>query len=222
MSFFSYMKTGNFWKQILFMLLIVTALVTLALLSLNLFTHHGKEVRVADIRGLRPDQLVPYTEQFGFEFVVRDSVYQAGVRPGTILSQSPLPGSVVKRKRTFYLVLAAGSPSSVQMPELADLSLRQAEALLETYGLKVGNVVEVSSVVKGAVIRQLCQGEAIPAGSSIRRGSVVDLEIGNGRGEWSPALDSTGSVLQEEDRDGQEETYGEEVFGEPDSEEYGD
>lgn len=225
MGFFSYMRTGDFWKQILLMLLAAVFLVALVLISLNLFTRHGQEIRVADIRGLNQSQLQSYTEEFGFKFVVRDSVYQDGIRPGTILSQSPLPGSIVKKNRTFYIVVAASRPSSVQMPELADLSLRQAEALLETYGLKVGKVTEVLSVVKGSVMRQLIQGEEIPAGSPVQRGSVIDLEIGNGKGEWvaspdslplpdmdMPAGESSDEVLEEGSR--REDGYGEDVYGE--------
>ncbi|MDE7101720.1 MAG: hypothetical protein K2O37_02885, partial [Bacteroidales bacterium] len=105
MSFFSYMKTGNFWKQILLMLIIVVILIGASLLSLNIFTHHGREIKVADICGFKVEQLQPYTEEFGFRFVVRDSIYHPNVEPGTILLQSPLPGSIVKRKRTFYVVV---------------------------------------------------------------------------------------------------------------------
>ena len=155
MSFFSYMKTGNFWKQILLMLIITVVLIGASLLSLNIFTHQGREIKVADICGFKVEQLQPYTEEFGFRFVVRDSIYQPNVEPGTILLQSPLPGSIVKRKRTFYVVVAASQPAAEQMPNLIDLSQRQAEALLETYGLKVGRVTSVDWVVKGSVVRQL-------------------------------------------------------------------
>ncbi|MDE5574225.1 MAG: PASTA domain-containing protein, partial [Bacteroidales bacterium] len=70
----------------------------------------------------------------------------------------------------------------VQMPDLKDLSLRQAEALLETYGLKVGSKTTVPSIVKGAVINQLHYGEEIEPGTLIRRGSSIDLQIGDGKG----------------------------------------
>ncbi len=197
MSFFSYMKTGNFWKQILLMLIIVVVLIGVSLLSLNIFTHHGREIKVADICGFKVEQLQPYTEEFGFRFVVRDSIYQPNVEPGTILLQSPLPGSIVKRKRTFYVVVAATQPASEQMPNLIDLSQRQAEALLETYGLKVGRVTSVDWVVKGSVVRQLYGGAEIAPGSSIRKGSVIDLEVGNGKAKWKSPKDTADMVLQE-------------------------
>lgn len=204
------MKTWNFWKQILLMLLTVVLLVTLILLSLRFFTHHGQEIKVGDIRGMYMDELKPYEEQFGFRFVVRDSVYNPDVQPGKIISQSPQPGACVKRNRTFYVVLAASLPASVQMPDLKDLSLRQAEALLETYGLKVGEKTIVPSIVKGAVVEQLFQGEKIEPGTLIRRGSSIDLQLGDGKGSL-PVVQQD-SLMQEDTEvlDGEYEIDGEE------------
>ena len=82
-------------------------------------------------------------------------------------------------------------PSSVQMPDLKDLSLRQAEALLETYGLRVGAKITVPSIVKGAVIGQLYQGEEIEPGSLVRRGSYITLQIGDGKASLPVQQDTT-------------------------------
>ena len=182
MSFWSYVKTGNFWKQLLWMLFILVVLVSAVLLSLRFFTRHGQDIRVADIRGLHLQDLQPFEKEFGFRFVVRDSVYDPGKEPGEIIAQLPQPGEHVKKNRTFYVVLAASLPASVQMPDLKDLSLRQAEALLETYGLKVGGKITVPSIVRGAVVNQLHHGEEIEPGTMIRRGSSIDLQIGDGKG----------------------------------------
>lgn len=196
MSFWSYVKTGNFWKQILWMLLIVIVLVSGVLLSLRFFTHHGQDIRVADIRGMYLPELKPFEKEFGFKFVVRDSVYEPERTPGEIIAQTPQPGEHVKKNRTFYVVLAASLPASVHMPDLTDLSLRQAEALLETYGLKVGGKTIVPSIVKGAVVNQLYKGEEIEPGSLVRRGSYIDLQLGDGKGSLPVAQQDT---ISEED-----------------------
>ena len=170
------MRTADFWKQI--GLIIVAGVLVV------------EEIKVTDIRGMKMDQLAPYTEEFGFQFVVRDSVYSPEIEAGTIISQSPQPGSVVKRDRTFYLVVAAALPPSVQMPNLVDLSIRQAASLLETYGLRIGQRISVPSIAHGAVIRQLYQGEDIEPGTLIRRGELIDLEVGDGGGEQPMIQDS--------------------------------
>ncbi|MCM1531095.1 MAG: PASTA domain-containing protein [Bacteroides sp.] len=203
MSFWSYVKTGNFWKQLLLMIVILVLLVAGVLLSLRFFTNHGQDIRVADIRGMYLRDLEPFSKEFGFKFVIRDSVYDPDKEPGEIIAQSPQAGEHVKKNRTFYVVVAASLPASVQMPDLQDLSLRQAEALLETYGLKVGAKFTVPSIVKGAVIGQLYQGEEIEPGSMIRRGSSIDLQIGDGKGKM-PVVQDT--VAQQED-DMDEDSY---------------
>ena len=211
MSFWSYVKTGNFWKQIVLMIVLLVVLVAGVLLSLRFFTHHGQEIKVSDIRGLYIEDLQPFEEEFGFKFVVRDSVYDPERNPGEIIAQSPQPGARVKQNRTFYVVLAASLPASVQMPDLKDLSLRQAEALLETYGLKVGGKTIVPSIVKGAVVEQLFQGEEIEPGTLIRRGSCIDLQLGDGKGRLPVVQDTLpGEDVSEEDLSGEEDIYQEE------------
>lgn len=208
MSFWSYVKTGNFWKHLLWMLLILIVLVSAVLLSLRFFTHHGQDIRVADIRGLYMQDLQPFEKEFGFKFVVRDSVYDPDKTPGEIIAQSPQAGEHVKRNRTFYVVLAASLPASVQMPDLKDLSLRQAAALLETYGLKVGGKIMVPSIVKGAVINQLHHGEEIEPGTLIRRGSSIDLQIGDGKGRLPVMQQDSLSEQEFTEEDYETEDYG--------------
>lgn len=219
MSFWSYMKTGDFWKQLLLVLVSAFLLVFLVMVSLRLFTRHGEEIKVADIRGLRLEELRPYTEEYGFRFVVRDSVYDMDKEAGLVLAQSPLPGSLVKRNRTFYLTVSAALPPSVQMPNLTDLSIRQASALLETYGLSMGRQIPVPSIAKGAVIRQFYQGEEIEPGTLIRKGSTIDLEVGNGNPEAllpsSDTIPVSDSALLEEEGEYMEEPEWVEESAEP-------
>lgn len=211
MSFGAYLKTGNFWKQLLLMMVVLVVLVSAVLLSLRFFTHHGQDIRVADVRGLYLRDLKPFEKEFGFKFVVRDSVYEPDKEPGSIIAQSPHAGEHVKKNRTFYVVLAASLPASVQMPDLKDLSLRQAEALLETYGLKVGGKTIVPSIVRGAVVEQLFQGEEIEPGTLIRRGSCIDLQLGDGKGRLPVVQDTLpGEDVSEEDLSGEEDIYQEE------------
>lgn len=190
------------------MIVILVLLVAGVLLSLRFFTNHGQDIRVADIRGMYLRDLEPFSKEFGFKFVVRDSVYDPDKEPGEIIAQSPQAGEHVKKNRTFYVVVAASLPASVQMPDLQDLSLRQAEALLETYGLKVGGKTTVPSIVKGAVVGQRYQGEDIEPGSLIRRGSSIDLQIGDGKGKL-PVVQDT--VSQQEEEYIEEDTYDEEL-----------
>jgi adenylate kinase len=70
------------------------------------------------------------------------------------------------------------------MPNLQDLSLRQATLLLETYGIKIGSVVTVPSVGK-AVVEQYYKGRRIAPGEKIPQWSTIMLEVGDGNGDVS-------------------------------------
>lgn len=174
----AYMRTGEFWQQIALMILIVIVLTLASLFSLKFFTHHGQQIRVPDMSGYTLEELRSLEDRYAFRFVVRDSVFDLSQRAGAVVSHTPKPGDIVKRRRTFYVVTASYERPSVPMPNLIDLSHRQALSLLETYGLQAGGVTYVPSVAGGAVLGQYYAGQAIEAGMPIPQGARVDLEIG--------------------------------------------
>ena len=177
-SWGAYMCTGEFWQQIALMILIVIILTVASLFSLKFFTHHGQQIRVPDMGGYTLNELRSLEDRYAFRFVIRDSVFDLSQRPGAVVSHTPKPGDIVKRRRTFYVVTASYERPSVKMPNLIDLSHRQALSLLETYGLQVGGVTYVPSVAGGAVLGQYYAGEAIEAGMPVPQGARVDLTIG--------------------------------------------
>jgi eukaryotic-like serine/threonine-protein kinase len=68
------------------------------------------------------------------------------------------------------------------MPKLVDRSLRQATSILETYGLEVGELVYKPDMCMNCILEQKLDGEDIEAGTRIRKGSVIDLVVGQGLG----------------------------------------
>ena len=177
-SWGAYMCTGEFWQQIALMILIVIILTVASLFSLKFFTHHGQQIRVPDMSGYTLNELRSLEDRYAFRFVIRDSVFDLSQWPGAVVSHTPKPGDIVKRRRTFYVVTASYDRPSVKMPNLIDLSHRQALSLLETYGLQAGGVTYVPSVAGGAVLGQYYAGEAIEAGMPVPQGARVDLTIG--------------------------------------------
>lgn len=177
-TWWDYIRTFDFWKQIALMILIVVVLVVLALYSLKFFTQHGRQIRVPDMSGYTLEELRSLEDRYAFRFVIRDSVFDLSQRPGAVVSHTPKPGDIVKRRRTFYVVTAAYERPRIAMPNLIDLSHRQALSLLETYGLQAGEIRYVPSVAGGAVLGQFYAGDPIDAGMPIPKGGRVDLEIG--------------------------------------------
>jgi beta-lactam-binding protein with PASTA domain len=148
--------------------------------SLDNFTRHGEMVSVPDFRGYYYDELKDQAEFNKFRFVIIDSIYDASKEKGSIATQDPSPESLVKENRTIYLSVIAMNPEMVKMPNLIDLSKRNAISILETYGIKVKKLGFVENLAKDAVIEQKYREEEIEPGTEIIKGSGIELVLGLG------------------------------------------
>ncbi len=186
----------SIFKSILIKNLIIAVIVTIVLTViigqlLKIYTHHSETVVVPNLIGSMPVDLDSKNIKDDFELVVIDSVFDLNKPKGSIAFQEPPSNSVVKRHRTIYLTLVATTPEQVRMPDLSDLTLRQASAVLETYGLKTGRIDYVANIAKNAVVRQLFKGRDFKSGDWILKGSAIDLKIGNGAGDIDGGITNT-------------------------------
>jgi beta-lactam-binding protein with PASTA domain len=182
MSLINFLKSRVFFKHLFLAIGIALASIFLIILSLRFYTHHGQAFSVPDFRGMQVSELEDYSNDNGFEFVVVDSVYDIKRPKGSIMAQDPFPNAKVKRSRTIYLTVVSDVPDKVCMPDLSDLSLRQAISLLETYNLEVGNLEYKPDIAKNAVLEQKYNGKTIAAGEFIKKGARIDLVLGQGTG----------------------------------------
>lgn len=182
MNFIQFITTRRFVKHLALSLLITLVLSWIILTFLKQYTKHGASAEVPTFVGLSLTQLNNFEAAQDFDIAIVDSVYDYTKKGGTIVSQDPLPASKVKPGRTIYLSVVAFLPEQVKMPALVDLSLRQAKALLQTYGLKLGFVKIIPDPAKNAVIQATYKGRGIQPGMAIPKGSPIDLFVGSGNG----------------------------------------
>jgi len=173
-------------KTFLYSIIAIVALVAVSfyLLNdwLNNYTHHGESITVPDVRGLSEEKLIRFIEDKHLQYKIIDSLFEDGKEPGTVIEQDPKPDSKVKENRTIYLTVNSSKPPKVKMPNLVDVSYRQAEAILQTFGLRVGQTIYRPDLAKNAVLSQLYKGRSIAAGTEIYKGSAIDLVLGDGLG----------------------------------------
>ncbi len=178
--------------HILVAVIITIAIGAVTMLSLRIFTRHGKEFDMPDFTGQDSKELTQRGKQEGFVFVVNDQMYEDGAIPGTVLKQDPSPGERVKKDRKVYLTIAATDPPTVMMPELRDISLRQAQIMLEAQGLKVDKIIEKPSPYENAVLEVLYRGHSIAAGSEIKMGEKITLVVGKDINELPDSTSASG------------------------------
>ncbi len=153
-------------------------LILLVLLLLRIFTRHGKEFEMPSFIGQNAEELTQRGKTEGFVFVVSDNLYENGKEAGSVLKQDPAPGEKVKKGRKVYLTVAAAEPPTIKMPELHDISLRQAQLILESQGLILDHVIEKPSPYENAVLEVHYHGHSISAGTEIKMGEKITLVVG--------------------------------------------
>lgn len=174
-------------KHSILVLLALVVFFWLILRFINLYTNHGKTYVVEDYTGLRYEEVLNNPSNDVFEFVIIDSIFDNNKEKGSVVSQTPLPKSNVKKHRKIYLTIVASQPEMVACPNLQDLTVRQATTVLETYGIKVGRIEFVPDI-GSTVVRWKQMGKTISPGEKLVKGSRVDLVVGSGDGRGNTYL----------------------------------
>ena len=178
-----FVKSKPFLKQMGIIIGGWIVFTTLVMFILGFYTHNGEKVEVPDFKGKNKADLDKFIESTNLRYAIIDSVFDLKAQKGAVADQVPKPGSFVKKDRIIYLTVNAILPPKVKMPNLVDLTLRQATARIETYGLKVGRLQYVPDLAKNAVLKQLIGGKEVKPGALVNKGSSVNLVVGSGLGD---------------------------------------
>lgn len=196
MSLKNFILSKVFIKNLGLAIVIVVGVVMMLLIWLNFYTRHGQARPVPDFFGLTMEQTAKLAKKSRLKYQVIDSVYTILVPRGCVAEQNPKPGFKVKKWRNVVLTINAFSPEMVAMPNLVDLSLRQAKLLVESSGLEVGLLRYRPDLSLDVVLDQLYKGKNISEGDSLQKGSVIDLVLGKGlSNQRTPVPDLIGMYL---------------------------
>jgi beta-lactam-binding protein with PASTA domain len=150
---------------------------------LDSYTDHGNSVSVPDLRGMNIKAMNGFLRGKNLNYKIADSsAYMLETKPGTIIEQDPRPDEKVKHGRTIYLTITRSEAPMVKLPQLKDVSLRQAEAILAAAGLRMGEQIFKPDLAKNAVLSMMIKGRELKAGTEVPKGSAIDLIVGDGLG----------------------------------------
>jgi eukaryotic-like serine/threonine-protein kinase len=180
MSLKNFILSKQFLKNLGFAVVIVVGGLMILLIWMNFYTRHGQARPVPNFIGLTKEQTARLAQKSKLRYDVIDSIYTTLVPRGCIAEQNPKPGFKVKKWRTIVLTINAFHPEMVAMPNLVNLPKRQAFLLLESSGLKIGELKYRPDLSIDVVIDQLYNGKNIHERDSIQKGSVIDLILGKG------------------------------------------
>lgn len=203
------MGIRSFWKEstlafifrrFLWAIIVVILITVFVLYSLNKYTKHGEAVIVPDLKGLYVEEAEKLLAKYDLHVEVIDSVYEKDKPLATILEQVPSSKSVVKKNRAIFIIVNKRQVKKVPLPEINDLSYRQALALLNSLGLNVSNVVYQPSEYKDLVIDVMIDSTSISPGTKLSDGTYVTLVVGSGLGSENSEIPSLYGMGVEEGR----------------------
>jgi len=170
-------------KHLLMILAISIIFFTGIMFLLSIYTHHGESLTVPNFKGLNLQEVKDLAKEKKIRYKVVDSVFNTDFKKGTVVEQNPPENFKIKENRTIYLTMCSKAGEKVKMPNLVDISLIQAKADLEIYGLFIGKIQYMPSDFQNLVLMQKYKGKQIKPGTEIEKGSEVDLILGEGSDE---------------------------------------
>jgi eukaryotic-like serine/threonine-protein kinase len=170
---------------IAFCLLMVMALIYFYAYLPN-STNHGESITVPNIEGLAIGKVEAFLAKHDLRFEVNDSSYSSQYPPLTVLKQFPAPGSKVKENRKVYVSINRLNPPTVEVPNLIDGSLINAEAVLRGSELKRGHIQLIRGPWLNVVQEMRIGGKKVAPGVRIPKGTVIDLVIMDGGSMYLP------------------------------------
>lgn len=144
-------------------------------------TNHDQKIKVPELKGLHVDKAQTAIDDEKLRMEISDSVFNPDVPAFSVISQYPKSGGFVKQNRKIYVTISTDRPPLIKMPKLVDASLLNAQMVLQSYGLKLGDVRKVPHFADHVVLKQLHRGVEIGTGANIGKGSVIDLVVGDGQ-----------------------------------------
>lgn len=176
-----------FNKVLLYNILLAIGMVIILLFlvqsGLKTYTRHDESVTVPDLRGSSFEQVKTILGGKNLEMQIMDSVYDMSKPPMSIVDQNPKPNTKVKEGRTIYITINATKAPTTEIPDLIGRSsLKYAKMQLESYGLKVGELIYKPDPHLNAVIGMMVNGKNVTKKMRVPRGTVIDVILGDGLG----------------------------------------
>jgi beta-lactam-binding protein with PASTA domain len=144
----------NFF-QVASLVMLLVAVALLAAIATMHFAIHGAEVQVPALKGMTVAEARSQTSGLGLNLDVDNRYYSGDVAAGHILTQSPAPGTVVRREWRVRVSESLG-PQKVEVPDIVGQEERVAALRLRRVGLNVGVTARMpyGNAAEGTVLAQ--------------------------------------------------------------------
>ena len=190
--------SGYLWANLAAMAMVVVLLCLGVKFGIDLYTHHGEEIAVPDVRHKAFSDASSVLEDVGLKVVVKDTGYVKTLAPDCILDQTPAPGEKVKSGRIVYVTINSPRTPTLTLPDVIDnSSLREAMAKLTSMGFKLG-APEYVTGEKDWVYGITVKGRHVVAGDKVSVEETLVIQVGNGLRSEDDPVDYVDPISPEE------------------------
>ncbi len=182
MPVLKYLFSKSFFKTLFRIIIVSIFLFLILVLFLRLNTRHGDFIVVPDLVGKNIQEFDSQLNELDLQYIISDSGnYNPEFKINSVLDQLPKSNSKVKRGRKIYLTLNASDFEMIEIPKITRITVRQAKKTIESLGFIFGEIEYVDDIARDEVISISSEGNELKEGDLLKRTSVIDFKLGNGK-----------------------------------------
>ena len=170
-----------FIKQVFIAVVIFSLVVLFSIIFLFFYTKQTSKISVPNLIGLQLSDVEKIVVENNLRYEVIDSsFFNPDFDKNTILDQIPKSNKNVKKNRKIYLTINPTSYGNVILPNLIQLTKRNAESTLLALDLELGEISYEDNIGKDMVLKVLYLDNELNQGDIIPKKSKIDFVLGNG------------------------------------------
>ncbi|MBM1108007.1 PASTA domain-containing protein [Aurantibacter crassamenti] len=181
-NFFNFLISRTLLIQLVIALVVFVLLAFLVLRWLGSTTNHGEFVEVPDLAKMSVMDMRATIEENGLRYEVLDSAnYNPDYPRFSIIDQDPKAGNKVKENRKIYLTVNPSGYKKVTVPNIIQVTQRNATSMLKAVGLDVQRVTYIDELGENMVYQIKYKSKYIKPGDKLPKTSKIELVCGNGK-----------------------------------------
>ena len=182
MKLIRFIFSSVFFKNIFYIFCLTVLIAFSVFFGLGYVTQHNKYVKVPELFGLNISKAIETAKNKSLNIKILDSAkFDPNYPPLTVLEQFPNHNKEVKKGRKIYLTLNPVGYKKMKVPNVIQITLRNAETLLNAVGFEVGELIYKNNIGKDMVLEIRHEGKKIEPGHALQKRKKIDLVLGNGK-----------------------------------------
>ena len=181
MGILKYIKSKEFLRTIIFIVVVVIILFFGLSKWMHYYTKHDQKIEVPNLEQLSTAEAEKMLSDANLTFYVLDSAsFNPKYPPKSVISQNPSAGDFVKENRKIYLTLNPSTYRKITVPKVIGLTKRQVVIQLKSTGFKIGKELYIKDLGLDVVRSLEVNKRKIEPGDKLPKNTTIDLILGDG------------------------------------------